>query len=253
MRSALAAAIAGGRYSRQISTVSSSSVNGTAGATSINVPWPTAGSVAGNVRNLLSVALKPGTANTGSVSTPSGWTLIDNFIDGGYGSTLGTDTGNTHIYVFVKDADNTATGNQAVTITPNGASGVASATMSRFEKTTATSWQTIVSCRAANTVDTTTPNFSPVSPFKVTMGDVVFYAWGLAASLGGSTSLDAGNASFSGMSPGIAIGPFNTNGFHVSCVSSVRRARQGLVLPTYILTCPVNERGPSLAVRLRVR
>ncbi len=249
----LAGVIAAGRYSRQISTVSNQSVNGTAGATSLALPWPTAGSVAGNVRNLVVVALKPGAANTGSVSTPAGWTLVDNFIGGGYGATLGTDTGNVHIYVFVLDGDNTAAGNLTVTVAPNGASGVASATFARFEKTTAVSWSAIVSARSENTVDTTTPNYAPVSPFNLTMGDVVFYGWSFAPSLGGATALNAGDASLAGLSPSVAVGPFNTNGFHVSCVQSARRARQGLVLPTYILTCPVNSRGPSLAVRLRVR
>ncbi len=253
MPSSLLDVVAGGRYSRQISTVTgATSVNGTAGATSLALPWCGAGSVAGNVLTLVSVALKPGTANLGSVATPAGWTLVDNHIGGGYGATLGTDTGNTRIYVFSKAADNTAAGNLTITITPDGASGVASATMGRLEKTTETTWSTIVAVHTDNVVDTTTPNFVPPS-LQLGVGDLVYYSWGLAANLTGATALNAGDASLAGPSPSIAIGPFNTNGFHVSCVQSARRSRQGLLLPTYILTCPVNERGPSIAARLRVR
>jgi hypothetical protein len=51
------------------------------------------------------VGMKPSTANSGSITTPSGWTLVGNLNGaGGYGTTLGVDTGNTNLYIFAKVA-----------------------------------------------------------------------------------------------------------------------------------------------------
>jgi hypothetical protein len=50
---------------------------------------------------LLFVGQKPSTANSGTVTTPTGWTLREEITGaGGYGATLGADTGNTNLRVY---------------------------------------------------------------------------------------------------------------------------------------------------------
>lgn len=85
----------------------------TLNATSIGVPYPTG--IAANDIVVLFIGMKPSTANGGTVTTPTGWTLRDSITgQGGYGSTLGADTGNTNLYVFTKD---NVTGSEAGTLT----------------------------------------------------------------------------------------------------------------------------------------
>ena len=68
---------------------------------------------------ILIVGQKPATANSGTVTTPSGWTLQKGMDGsspgdtGGYTTTLGADTGNTNLRVYTK---NTVTGSESGTL-----------------------------------------------------------------------------------------------------------------------------------------
>lgn len=75
---------------------------------------------------VLIVGQKPTTANGGTVTTPSGWTLqasrtgANDGNTGGYVATLGADTGNTNIFVYTKDTvAGTETGTLAITVGDN--------------------------------------------------------------------------------------------------------------------------------------
>jgi hypothetical protein len=70
---------------------------------------------------LLFVGQKPDTANGGTVTTPTGWTLRDELLAaGGYGATLGADTGNTNLRVYSWNAPVAGqTGNLSVTLGAN--------------------------------------------------------------------------------------------------------------------------------------
>lgn len=69
---------------------------------------------------ILLVGQKPTTANGGTVTTPSGWTLLGSITGGndgdtgGYTTTLGADTGNTNLLAYAKD---TVTGSESGTLT----------------------------------------------------------------------------------------------------------------------------------------
>lgn len=71
---------------------------------------------------LLFVGQKPNAANGGTVTTPAGWTLRESLTAaGGYGATLGIDTGNTNLFVYSWDTPVAGqTGNLAVTVGTNG-------------------------------------------------------------------------------------------------------------------------------------
>lgn len=90
-----------------------------AGGTTVAPAYPA--SIAANDVLVLIVGQKPSTANGGTVTTPSGWTLRDSITgQGGYGATLGADTGNTNLFIYTKDTvAGTETGNLTVTVGTN--------------------------------------------------------------------------------------------------------------------------------------
>lgn len=76
---------------------------------------------------LLIVGQKPSTANGGTVTTPSGWTLEGSLLAaGGYGTGLAADTGNTNLRIYSKDVvTGLETGTLAVTLGTNNVSWAA--------------------------------------------------------------------------------------------------------------------------------
>lgn len=94
----------------------------TSGGTSVAPAYPS-GIVAGDALVLI-VGMKPSTANGGTLTTPSGWTLQESLTGaGGYGTTLGADTGNTNLWILTKNTvDGTESGNLTVTIGTNNVS-----------------------------------------------------------------------------------------------------------------------------------
>ena len=73
---------------------------------------------------LLFVGQKPSTANGGTVTTPTGWTLREEITGaGGYGATLGADTGNTNLRVYSWNTPVAGqTGTRSVTLGNNNVS-----------------------------------------------------------------------------------------------------------------------------------
>jgi hypothetical protein len=73
---------------------------------------------------LLFVGQKPSTANGGTATTPVGWTLRDELLAaGGYGTTLGADTGNTNLRIYSWDSPVAGqTGTRSVTLAVNNIS-----------------------------------------------------------------------------------------------------------------------------------
>ena len=92
------------------------------GGTSVSPAYPAG--ITANTAILLIVGQKPSTANGGTVTTPTGWTLRDELTGaGGYGTALAADTGNTNLRIYSKNVvSGTETGNLAVTLGANGVS-----------------------------------------------------------------------------------------------------------------------------------
>jgi len=90
-----------------------------AGGTSVAPAYPTG--ILATDEVLLFVGQKPSTANSGTVTTPTGWTLRDSLTAaGGYGTTLGADTGNTNLRVYSWDTPVAGqTGTLSVTLGTN--------------------------------------------------------------------------------------------------------------------------------------
>lgn len=70
---------------------------------------------------VLIIGMKPSTANSGSVTTPTDWTLVTSITGaGGYGATLGADTGNTNLFVYTRTVPiGGLSGSLAVTVATN--------------------------------------------------------------------------------------------------------------------------------------
>jgi hypothetical protein len=92
-----------------------SALNGT----SVAPTYP--GSLTSTKAIIMIIGMKPSTANSGSVTTPSGWTLRGSLTGaGGYGTTLGADTGNTNLWIYSKDTvTGSETGSLTVTVATN--------------------------------------------------------------------------------------------------------------------------------------
>lgn len=120
----------------------STSAYSTAGGSSVAPAYPSG--ITANSGLILVVGQKPSAANSGSVTTPSGWTLRTSKTGatdgdtGGYTTTLGADTGNTNIYVYTKDTvTGSETGTLAVTV---GTNDVCWATIIRLEASASCTW-----------------------------------------------------------------------------------------------------------------
>jgi hypothetical protein len=94
------------------------------GGTSVAPTYPSG--ITANSALVLVVGQKPSSANGGTVTTPSGWTLqaqntgATDGNTGGYTTTLGADTGNTNIYVYTKDTvSGSESGTLSVTVGTN--------------------------------------------------------------------------------------------------------------------------------------
>lgn len=93
-----------------------------AGGTQVSPAYP-AGILSTDVV-LFFLGQKPNTANGGTATTPSGWTLREEILAaGGYGTTLGVDTGNTNLRIYSWDTPITGqTGTRAIGLGANNVS-----------------------------------------------------------------------------------------------------------------------------------
>lgn len=105
------------------------------GGTIVAPTYPTG--ITTNSCLVMVVGQKPSSANGGTVTTPTGWTLraqntgATDGDTGGYTTTLGADTGNTNIFVYTKDTvTGSETGTETVTV---GTNNVCWANIYRFE------------------------------------------------------------------------------------------------------------------------
>lgn len=142
------------------------------GGTSVAPAYPA--NITANSGLVLVVGQKPTTANGGTCTTPSGWTLRQQNTGatdgntGGYTTTLGADTGNTNIYVFTKD---TVTGSESGTLTVTvGGNGVCWAQIIRVQASDTCTWSWdggVGKDTSAGSVSIATGNIA------ITAGDVV--------------------------------------------------------------------------------
>lgn len=202
---------------------------------------------------LLIVGQKPATANGGGVTTPTGFTLISSLSGaGGYGATLGADTGNTNLFVYGKASTGSETGTLTVNLTNNN---VAWATMLRLSGSGY--WK----IDGATGSDTSAGNVSITfgSDPGVTAGDYVIGAMCIPTDVTTPAQFSAEALSQTGITFGAVseiYEPDSGNGNDIGgllCRAAVSSGTSSAA-PTMTATAggtTTNVRGPGIFVRIR--
>ncbi len=225
--------------------------------TSVAPAYPT-GITAGDCL-VMFVGQKPSTANGGTVTTPTGWTLQDSLTGaGGYGTTLGADTGNTNLYVYTK---NTVTGAETGTLSVTlGGNGVSWAFIIRVPDSGGT-----LSYGTADGQRTTTPT-SPMSialtngasPTNFQTGDLALWAMCIPTDVTTPSQFSAESITATGATFGAAVElnePDSTTGNDIGGYSAYAFVTAGssTTAPTVTTTLAgtrTNVRGPVVLLRI---
>lgn len=228
------------------------------GGTSVAPSYPT-GLVSGDVI-VMFVGQKPTTANGGTVTTPTGWTLQDSLTAaGGYGTTTGADVGNTNLYVYTKD---TVTGSETGTLSVTvGGNNVCWAFMIRVPVGNGT-----ISYGTADGQRTTTPT----SPMSIALtngasatnfqaGDLALWAMVIPTDVTTPSQFSAESITATGATFGTAVEfnePDSTTGNDIGGYSAYASVSSGssTTAPTVTATITgtlTNVRGPVVLLRVR--
>ena len=228
------------------------------GGTSVSPAYPS-GLAAGDVI-VMFIGQKPSTANGGTVTTPTGWTLQDSLTGaGGYGTTLGADTGNTNLFVYTKD---TVTGSETGTLSVAlGTNNVTWAFMIRVPVGNGT-----VSYGTADGQRTTTPT----SPMSIALtngasatnfqaGDLALWAMCIPTDVTTPSQFSAESITATGATFGTAVEfnePDSTTGNDIGGYSAYASVSSGSsttapTVTTNITGTLTNVRGPVVLLRVR--
>lgn len=214
-----------------------------------------AGIAAGDLLVLI-IGMKPSAANGGSVTTPAGWTPIVSLTGaGGYGTTLGADTGNTNVFSFSKTAVGTETGTLAVTLATNNISW---AQMYRLRGGAGTTWS-VVGATGADTTAGAAVSVAMTTNPGVTAGDFIIGAMVIPTNVTTPAQFSAENLTQTGVTFGARteiIEPDTALGSDLGGVTyrAPVSAGTGTGNPTFTATAggtTTNVRGPGIFIRVR--
>jgi MSHA biogenesis protein MshQ len=233
-------------------TITYQSAGAVSYSASVDPPYP-ASVAAGNLLILI-VGMKPSVANGGSVITPIGWTLITSLTGaGGYGATLGADTGNTNVFAYYKVAAGTESGSLSVPLT---AHNVAWAQMYRLTNATQ-DW----SVAGTTGTDITAGNVSITMSADpgVTAGDFILGAMVIPTDVRTPTQFSAEAFTQTGVTFGAVTEisePDSATGNDIGgfVVRSSVTAGTGTAVPVMTATAAgttTNVRGPGIFIRVR--
>lgn len=222
--------------------------------TTVAPSYSTLPTIAAGDEIVLIVAQKPSTANGGTVTTPSGYTLQGSLTGaGGYGATLANNTGNTNLFVYTK---NSVTGSETGTLTVTvGTNGVCGAVMVLLRPISGST----ISYAFASGSDTSAGNVSITcgSDPGETAGDVALQVFN------GSSQLILPFSAQAITTTGITYGTVSevveygtTVGNDVAGYVAVAKAQSGTSSAAPVFTATVggtntNARGPGVVLRLR--
>ncbi len=222
------------------------------GGTTVAPAYPA--SIASGNQLILIIGMKPNTANGGSVTTPSGWTLVTSLTGaGGYGTTLGADTGNTNIFVYSKTATGSESGTLTVTIASNGVSW---ARMMRLSNANGL-WDVAGTTGSDTTAGSASIAFS-TNP-GVTAGDYILGAMVIPTDITTPSQFSAEALSQTGVTFGTVteVGEADTTtgndlgGFIIRAPVSSGTGSANPVMTATAGGTTTNVRGPGVFVRLR--
>ncbi len=204
------------------------------------------------------IGMKPSTANSGSVTTPSGWTAVSGGSlvgAGGYGATLGIDTGNTNVFSFYREATGSEVTERCFALTTNN---VAWAQMYRLSKGGGTTWDVAATTGSDITGDTTVSIAMGADP-GVVANDLILGAMVIPTAVTTPSQFSAEAFSQTGVTFGTVTEisePDTTTGNDLGgfVVRVPVTAGTGSAAPTMTATAGgtvTNVRGPGLFLRIR--
>lgn len=204
---------------------------------------------------IMFVGQKPSTANSGSVSTPAGWSALGNLnAAGGYGTTLGVDTGNTNLYCFSLVAAGGESGSVSVSLSTNN---VAWAQIIQVRNGSFESWNL---ANPANGSDTSAGTAVSVATQSMSWqaGDFALWAFCEPTAVNAGAQFSAHQISSSGLGFGTATEiaeAATTNGNDIGGFTAwaLATSGSGTVSATLaaVAATGTNARGPGLVVRIR--
>jgi hypothetical protein len=224
----------------------------TAGTTTIAPAYPT-GVAQGDVLVLV-IGMKPNTANGGTVTTPTGWTPITSLTGaGGYGATLGADTGNTNIWGYYVVATTSSSGTLTVSL---GVNNVSWAQMLRF--TNATGGWSVAGTTGSDTAGGNVSITGSADP-GVTAGDYIIGAMTIPTDVSTPAQFSAEAFTQTGVTFGTTLEvsePDSTGGNDIGgfVATSTASSGTGSANPTMTATAGgtnTNVRGPGIFIRIR--
>ncbi len=229
------------------------------GGSSVAPTYPTG--ITANSALVLVVGQKPSSANGGTVTTPSGWTLqaqntgATDGDTGGYTTTLGADTGNCNIYVYTKD---TVSGSESGTLSVTvGTNGVCWANIYRVEASAAGTW----SYAGSVGKDTSAGNVSiATGSMAIASGDYVLAGMVIPTDVTTPSQFSAEALAQSGTTFGTVTEiqePDSTTGndiggFLVHAPVSAGSGSGAVTLTATAGGTTTNVRGPGFVLRLRI-
>jgi hypothetical protein len=233
------------------------------GTTALNVPYPTG--LTATTAILLFTGQKNlrSQPNNGTITTPAGWTLIDQLEDaGGYGTTANSDVGNTSVRVYRKDVvTGTETGNLALTLTNNE---VCWGFMVRVSYAAGTTVATGSADGQQTTAPTANVSFAvpltdSASPTNFQSGDLAIWAMCIPTDVTTPSQFSARSITATGATFGAAVElnePDNSTNDDIGGYSAYASVTAGssTAAPTVNATATgtvTNVRGPVVAIRLR--
>jgi len=230
----------------------------TSGGTSVAPTYPSG--ITTQSCLVLVVGQKPSSANGGTVTTPSGWTLQASLTGandgntGGYTTTLGADTGNCNIFVYTKD---TVSGSESGTLSVTvGTNNVCWANIYRIQASAECTW----SYAAGTGKDTAGGNVSiATGSMSIAAGDHVIGAMVIPTDVSTPTQFSAEALSQSGTTFGTVTEveePDSTTGndiggFVIQAPVSSGSGSGAVTMSATAGGTTTNVRGPGIVLRVR--
>lgn len=228
-------------------------VYSTSGGTTVAPSYSTLPTILANDAIYLVIAQKPSAANGGTVSAITGYTLVATLgAAGGYGATLGNNTGNTNLYIYRKD---TVAGTESGTLTVTvGTNGVCSAVFVLLRPVTGYT----LSEASASGSDTTAGNVSITagSDPGEGPGDIALFTFNGASALATYSAQAITTTSVTYGAVTVLASPSTTVGNDVAGFVASAPVVSGTSTgaPVFAATTggtTTNARGPGIVVRIR--
>lgn len=204
---------------------------------------------------IMFVGQKPSVANSGSVGTPSGWFALGSIsAAGGYGATLGADTGNCNLYCFAIIAAGGESGAVSVPLTTNGVSW---AQITQVRNGTFESWSLAEPTTGSDASAGTSLSVATAA-LSWQADDFAIWAFCSPTDVNAGAQYSAHQLSASGIGFGsateiveAATGTGNDVGGYVAVAAATSGAATTSATFAALAVTGTNARGPGLILRLR--